>query len=86
MVDQSYMFMWCSMLVEGNELNIEIHKKRSQGIFTRQRGSEEGPICKAKVKFDDLQKHLCCRTGTNCEGIFTSIAPYLLTEFQQNLR
>jgi len=48
------MFMWFSMLVEGSELDIELHKKHSrrQKILT---GSEEGPMPKANIKFDDLQ-------------------------------
>jgi len=68
------MFMWFSMLVEGSELDIELHKKHSrrQKILT---GSEEGPMPKANIKFDDLQKHLSSRTGTNCRWICTSITP-----------
>jgi len=71
------MLMWPSMLVEGSELNIEIHKKHSrrQKILT---GSEEGSMCKANIKFDDLRKHLSSRTGTNCERIYTSISPDFL--------
>jgi len=67
------------MLVEGSELNIEIHKKRSQlwKKLIREPGSEEGPVPKANIKFDDLRKHLSSRTGTNREGIFTLIAPSL---------
>ena len=36
--------LWHSMLMEGGELNIEIHQKRSQlwKTLTRERGSEEG--------------------------------------------
>jgi len=75
------MFMWSSMLMEGSELNIEVQKKRSQlrKIFTR----EHGPMLKANIKFDDLREHLSSRTRTNCEVIFTSIAPNLLREFSQ---
>jgi len=78
------MFMWCSMLVEGSELSIEIHEKRSQlwKKITRKPRSKKEPIRKAKITFDDLRKHLSRRTGTNCEGILTLIAPDLLTEFQ----
>jgi len=76
-LEQSYMLMWRSMLAEGSELNIEIRKKysRRQKILT---GSEEGSMPKANIKFDNLQKHLSYRTGTNREGIFTSISPDLL--------
>jgi len=78
------MFMWRSMLAEGNEMSIEIHKKRLQRrkILTRELGSEEGSMPKANIKFDDLRKHLSSRTGTNREGIFTSISPDLLIGHQ----
>ena len=69
------MFMWCSMLVEGSELNIEIHKKHSRQwkkLF-REPDSGEGLMRKTHVKFEDLQKHLSSRTGTNRGWIFTSI-------------
>ena len=80
--------LWHSMLMEGGELNIEVHQKRSQlwKTLTRERGSEEGPMRKAKIKFDDLQKHLSFRTGTNCEEIFASVALNFLRGSQQNLR
>jgi len=72
-LEQSYMFTWRSMLAEGNEMSIEIHKKHLQRrkIFTRELGSEEGSMPKANIKFDDLRKHLSSRTGTNREGVFT---------------
>ena len=77
MLEQSYIFMWRSMLAEGNEMSIEMHQKHSrrQKILT---GSEEGSMPKANIKFDDLRKHLSSRTETNCEGIFTSTSPDLL--------
>ena len=80
MLEQSYMLTWRSMLAEGSEMSIEIHKKRPQRrkILTRDLGSEEGSMPKANIKFDDLRKHLSSRTETNCEGIFTSISPDLL--------
>ena len=79
MLEESYMFMGHSMLVEGSQLNIEIHKKhsRQQKIFTN---SEEGSIPKANIKFDDLRKHLSSQT--NCEGIFTSVSPNFLIGHQ----
>ena len=49
----------------------------------REPGSEEGPVPKANIKFDDLRKHLSSRTGTNHEGIFTLIAPSLSRGPQQ---
>ena len=87
-LEQSYIFMWRSMLAEGNEMSIEIHKKRPQRrkIFTRDPGSEEGSMPKANIKFDDLRKHLSSRTETNCEGIFTSISHDLLTGHQSTSR
>ena len=80
--------LWHSMLMEGGELNIEVHQKRSQlwKTLTRERGSEEGPMRKAKIKFNDLQIHLSSKTEINCEGIFTSIALNFLRGSQQNLR
>jgi len=73
------MFMWFSMLVEGSELDIELHKKHFKiwKKLTREPGSEEGPMPKANIKFDDLQKHLSSRTGTNRGWIFTLITPGL---------
>ena len=68
--------MWCSMLVEGSELNIEMHKKHFQRWkkLIREPGPKEGPMCKVNIKFDDLWKHLSSGTGTNCKEIFTSIS------------
>jgi len=80
--------LWLSMLMEGGELTIEVHQKRSRmwKPLTRERGSEEGPMRKAKIKFNDLQRHLSSQTDINCEGIFTSIVLNLLRGSQQNLR
>ena len=80
--------LWHSMLMEGGELNIEVHQKCSRmwRFLTGKRGSEERPMRKAKIEFNDLQKHLSSKTGINCEGIFTSIALNLLRESQQNLK
>ena len=79
------MFMWCSMLVEESELNIEIHKKHSQlwKKLIREPGSGEEPMPKANIKFDNLRKHLSSRTGTNREIISTLIAPSLSRGPQQ---
>ena len=80
--------LWLSMLMEGGELTIEVHQKRSQlwKTLTGERGSGEGPMRKAKIKFNDLQRHLLTETDINCEGIFTSIVVNLLRGSQQNLR
>jgi len=74
--------------MEGGELTIEVHQKRSQlwKTLTGERGSEERPMRKAKIKFNDLQRHLSPETDINCEEIFTTIALNLLKGSQQNLR
>jgi len=74
------MLIWYSMLVEGSELSIEIHKKYSRGQKIRMLGrtSKEEPMCKASVRFDDLWKHVSSEAETNCERISTSITPNLL--------
>jgi len=74
------MLMWCSMLVEGSELSIEIHERpsRLQKIRMLGRTSKEEPICKASVRFDDLWKHVSSGAETNCERISTLITPNLL--------
>jgi len=71
--------MWFSMLVEGSELDIELHKKHLKlwKKLIREPGSEEGPMPKANIKFDDLQKHLSSRTEENRGWIFTLITPDL---------
>jgi len=56
--------MWCSMLVEGSELSIEI---RGQRIRMLGRTSKEEPMCKASVRFDDLWTHVSSGAETNCE-------------------
>jgi len=80
------MLMWCSMLVEGSELSVDIHKQYSRGqkIQMLGRTSKEEPICKASVRFDDLWKHVSSGAETNCEQISTSIIPSLLRGPQQN--
>jgi len=82
------MFMWGSMLVEGSELNIEIHKKHSRRreILMLGRTPKEELMCKVSIRFDDLWKHLSSGTETSCEGIFTLIIPNLLRGPQRNSR
>jgi len=60
--------MWHSMLVEGSELSIEVHKKHSL-----RRAPRDDPTYKANIKFDNLWKQLSSGTGENGEGIFTLI-------------
>ena len=80
MLEQSYILMWYSMLMEGSELSIEIHKRHSQGQKIRMLGrtSKEEPMCKASIRFDDLWKHVSSGAETNCERISTLIIPNLL--------
>ena len=80
MLEPSYMLMWCSMLVEGSELNVDIYKKYSRGQKIRMlwRTSKEELMCKARVRFDDLWKHVSSGEETNCERISTSIIPSFL--------
>jgi len=68
-LEPSHELMWCSMLVEGSELNIEIHKKhfQRQKIWMLGRTSKEELMCKASIRFDDLWKHVSSRTEMNCE-------------------
>jgi len=79
------MLMWCSMLTEGSELNVDIHKQYSRGqkIWMLGRTSKEEPMCKASIRFDDLWKHVSS-AEINCEWISTSIIPSLLRGPQQN--
>jgi len=65
------MFMWHSMLVEGSELSIEVHKKHSLRPKYLEHAPRDGPMYKANIKFDDLWKQLSSGTGENGEGIFT---------------
>jgi len=76
------------MLVEGSELNIEIHKRHSRGQKIRMLGrtSKEEPMCKANVTFDDLWKYVSSRTENDCERIATSIIPNLFRGPQQTWR
>ena len=73
MLEQYDMFMWHSMLVEGSELSIEVHKKHSLRPKYLERATRDDPTYKANIKFDDLWKQLSSGTGENGEGIFTLI-------------
>jgi len=78
-LEQSYILMWYSMLMEGSELSIEIHKRHSQGQKIRMLGRTSGELMsKASVRFDDLWKHVSSGAETNCERISTLIIPNLL--------
>ena len=79
---QPSIFMWRSIVKEGSDLNIEIHKKRSwlQKANLFKRTSQYNVLCKATIKFDDLWKHLVLESqkGSKCGFIFTSIASDML--------
>jgi len=78
---QSCIVMWCRILQEGDNLNIEIHKhfKRPR-ILRSKSASKDDLLCQANIKFDDLWDHLASKAQqeTNCELIFVSIISHLL--------
>jgi len=82
--------MWCSILKQESDLDIEIHRKHPvrQKILSLGCISKNDPLCKISVKFDDLWDHLVSETqeGTNCRLIFASFASNLLRILQQILR
>ena len=56
---QSYIFIRCSILEEGSDLNIEIYKEsRQKKIMTLGRTLEGDLVCQVNIKFDDLWRHL----------------------------
>ena len=68
--------MWCSILNEGSDLNIEIHEySRREKYFGIRHGNKDNSPCRTSIKFDDLWKHLVSeeQEGTKCELIFCSI-------------
>ena len=68
--------MWCIILNEGSDLNIEIHTYyRREKYFGIRHGNKSHFPPKASVKFDYLWKHLVSeeQEGTKCELVFCSI-------------
>jgi len=68
--------MRCSIVKEGRDLNIKIHKEsRQRKVITLGRAPESNLLCKAKVKFDVLWNHLVLESQkeTKRELIFVSI-------------
>ena len=68
--------MWCSILNEGSDLNIEIHKYYRREKYLRIiYGNKDNSPCRTSIKFDYLWKHLVSeeQEGTKCELIFCSI-------------
>jgi len=68
--------MWCSILNEGSDLNIEIHEYyRREKYFGIRHAKKDNSLCKTSIKFDDLWKHLASeeQEGTKCELAFSSI-------------
>ena len=81
--------MWCSILEEGSDLNIEIHEYyRREKYFGIRRGNKDNVPCRTSIKFDDLWKHLVSeeQEGTKCELIFSSITLDLLRVLQPTSR
>jgi len=71
-------FMWCSILKQESNLDIEIHRKHplrwkisSPGLIKK----DDSP-CKVSIKYDDLWDHLVSEAeeGTKCRLIFASFA------------
>jgi len=86
---QSYIFIRCSILEEGSDLNIEIYKEsRRKEIITLGRTLEGDLVCRVSIKFDDLWGHLVSESQeeTKCELIFVSIASNGLRIPQQTSR
>jgi len=79
---QPYMFMRRSIVKEGSDSNIEIHKKRSrwQKANPFERTSQDNVLCKATIKFDNLWKHLVLKSQkeSKCKLILVSIASDML--------
>jgi len=78
---QSYLYVWCSILKEGSDLNIEIYKESQQWkIITFRRAPVSDLLCGISIKFDDLWKHLVSESQmeTKCELILASISSNVL--------
>jgi len=83
---QPYMFMQHSIIKEGGDLNIEIHKEsRRRKIITLGRISEGDLLCEVNIKFDVLWKHLVLESQkeSKCELIFALIGSNMLKIPQQ---
>ena len=86
---QPYIYTRCSILKEGSDLDIKIHKEsRRQKIITLGLISEGDLLCEVNIKFDDLWKHLVLESQqeTKCELILASITSDILREPQQTSR
>jgi len=86
MPKQLYIFMRYSIVKEGSDLNIEIHKQpQRRKIITLGRAPEGDLLCEAKIKFDVLWKHLVLESQkeTKCELILALIAYDMLKIPQQ---
>jgi len=72
-----YIFIRCSIVKEGSDLDIEIYKEsRRRKIITLGRAPQGNLLCKASIKFDDLWEHLVLelQKEIKCELILVSIA------------
>ena len=72
----------CSIVKEGSDLNIEIHKKcpRWQKLIHLKCTSEDNVACTATIKFNDICKHLALESQKEpkCRLILVSIASNML--------
>ena len=78
---KSCIVMWCRILREGSNLNIEIHKHFKRPKFLKSKHtSQDDRLCQANIKFDDLWDHLAseAQQETNCELIFVMIISHIL--------
>jgi len=83
---RSYIFMWCSIFLEGSSLNIEIHKESKRPrVFRSKRALQDDLLCQANIKFDDLWNHLAseAQRESNCELSFVSIISRLLRDLSK---
>jgi len=72
-----YIFIRCSIVKEGSDLDTEIHKEsRRRKIITLGRAPQGDLLCKASIRFDDLWEHLILelQEEANRELILVSIA------------
>jgi len=82
---QSFSLVRCSILKEGSDLNIHIHKKHFRPWKILMHNSKDDLMCKTNIEFDDLWQHLISKE-TKCKMIFALIAPDILKIPQQTSR
>ena len=78
--------MWCSILNEGSDLNIEIHEYyRREKYFGIRHDNKDNVPCRTSIKFDGLWKHLVSKEqeGTKCETKCELIFSLITLDFSQ---